>query len=50
MHYPGLLSKAAAHASRIHREAVEAKEAERARIAVSELLSSGGAEYDVEQE
>lgn len=33
--YPGLLSESAAHASRIHRQAVEAKEAERARIAVS---------------
>lgn len=30
----GLLSEAAAHASRIHKEAVEAKEAERARIVV----------------
>lgn len=31
----GLLSESVAHASRVHREAVEAKEAERARILVS---------------
>lgn len=31
----GLLSESAAHATRLHREALEAKEAERARRAVS---------------
>lgn len=31
----GLLSESVAHASRVHREAVEAKEAERSRIKVS---------------
>ncbi|CAM9455603.1 unnamed protein product [Ectocarpus sp. 4 AP-2014] len=46
----GLLSGATAHASRIHREAVEAKEAERARIVAEALAEAEEARRKVEEE
>ncbi|CAM9328562.1 unnamed protein product [Ectocarpus sp. 6 AP-2014] len=46
----GLLSGATEHASRIHREAVEAKEAERARIVAEALAEAEEARRKVEEE
>ncbi|CAB1098342.1 unnamed protein product [Ectocarpus sp. CCAP 1310/34] len=46
----GLLSGATAHASRIHREAVEAKQAERTRIVAEALAEAEEARRKVEEE